>query len=134
MISISLDQEVRNEVKLLSVELKTLSLKCIGTLYLLLMSVKNFVLEYIDSLNDFRWSNIQKWGFVNVLIERAYKFFGLEDAEKRARVKAKIKRGVKRTFKKVLKVFLFPLVLVFYIISVPFEKKNEKNVKNCYKV
>ncbi|SFT44241.1 hypothetical protein SAMN05216474_0593 [Lishizhenia tianjinensis] len=134
MISISIEPEVKKEVRILSDELKTLSLKFIGTLYLLFTSAKSFVLEYVESLNDFRWSNIQKWGFVNVLIERAYKFFGLEDAEKRQRIKAKVKRGVKRTFKKVFKMFLFPLVLVFYIISAIFEKKNDNIVKNSYKV
>lgn len=126
MISVNIDAEVKQEFKLLSKELKSVGVKLLAALYVMALNLKKAIVEYVDSLNDFRWSNIQQWGLVQVLMKRAYKFFGLEDAEKREEVKRKIKRGVKRTFKKVFKLFLFPLVLVFYVVSAIFEKKDEK--------
>lgn len=134
MLSLNIDKEVKNEFQLLSNDLKNLSVKLLSVLYIVTISTKKFVLDYIDSLNDFRRSNIQEWGFVNILIQRAYKFFGLEEEEKRQRIKRKVKRGAKRIFKKFCKLLLFPLVLVYYVFSALFQKKHDKNVKNNYKV
>lgn len=103
-----------------------------------LISSKHSVFQFLLSYEEFSLSNIRKHGFINILTDRAIRFFKLEKEYEKAEHKNKtkkqiIKARVKRFFRKVIKLTLFPVYLLIIVLQLIFEKKSNKNKMNSYK-
>jgi hypothetical protein len=101
----------------------------------LLIFLKNSVVRFILSYDEFAISNIKRKGLVNILSDRALRFFKLdydelkEDTKKQEKSK---KRTIKYFVKKSVKIIFFPLYILICFLLMIFNKKSEKNVINKY--
>lgn len=102
----------------------------------LLILLKDSVIQFILSYDEFAISNIKSKGLINILTNRALRFFKLDQDEVKERRKSVVKTK-KRSFKyyilKFTKLVLFPAYLIICGILIIFRKKQEKNVINRYK-
>jgi hypothetical protein len=101
----------------------------------LLILLKDSVVKFILSYDEFAISNIKKKGLVNILSDRALKFFKLDYEEviedKKVRPKLK-KRTVKHFVLKAVKLIFFPIYLLICALLIIFNRKPKKNVINKY--
>ena len=101
----------------------------------LLIMLKNSVIQFILSYDEFALSNIKSKGLVNILSDRALRFFKLNDdevQEKRKRRARPKKRTIMFYIHRTSKVILFPVYLIICATLIIFNKKSEKNVINKY--
>jgi hypothetical protein len=101
----------------------------------LLILFKDSVIQFILSYDEFALSNIKSKGFLNILTDRALRFFKLDQNEVEERRKASDKpkkRTIKYYILKSVKVILFPVYLIMCAVLVIFSRKQKKNVINKY--
>jgi hypothetical protein len=101
----------------------------------LLIFIKDSVIQFILSYDEFSLSNIKSKGLVNILSDRALRFFKLDRDELEDRKQASNKPK-KRSFKyfalKAVKVVMLPVYLIICVTLILFNKKQQKNVINKY--
>lgn len=100
-----------------------------------LIMLKDSVIQFILSYDEFALSNIKKKGLLNILTDRALRFFKLdieEVEERRKTISKPKKRTVKYYMVKSIKVILFPVYLIICGILIIFSRKQKKNVINRY--
>ncbi|MDX1652051.1 MAG: hypothetical protein R3277_06140 [Brumimicrobium sp.] len=109
--------------------------------------MKFLVQTFIDLFNnykDYAPSNIRAKGLVNILMDRAIRFFGMtevveESTDKHPKFKnQKASRSVKSISHKyfirfVFRIIIFPVYLGFLMVYRIFKKKRTKGLQNCYK-
>ena len=101
----------------------------------LLILIKHSVVQFILSYDEFAISNIKRKGLVNILSDRALRFFKLEYEDINEGTKEKEKPN-KKTFKsflkKAVKIIFFPVYLLICLLLIIFNKNSKKNVINKY--
>ncbi|PHR46798.1 MAG: hypothetical protein COA32_09970 [Fluviicola sp.] len=101
----------------------------------LLILIKDSVVQFILSYNEFAISNIKRKGLVNILSDRALRFFKMDyeevEKDKKDREKPR-KRTVKYYVLKGVKVIFFPAYLIICAMLIILNKKIKKNVINKY--
>lgn len=134
-MQISISQEEQIVLQELKQDLIKIKQKLIEWSIGLLIMLKDSVVQFILSYDEFALSNIKKKGLLNILTDRALRFFKLDYEEVEERRKT-ISKPKKRTFKyyvvKSIKVILFPVYLIICGILVIFGRKQKKNVINRY--
>lgn len=101
----------------------------------LLILLKDFIIQFILSYDEFAISNIKSKGLINILTDRALRFFKLdhhEVEERRKSVDKPKKRTIKYYILKFTKLILFPIYLIICGVLIIFRKKQKKNVINRY--
>lgn len=134
-MQISISKEEQVILQELKQDLIQVKQKLIGWSIGLLIFIKDSLVQFILSYDEFSISNIKRKGLVNILSDRALRFFKLdyeelkEDSKKQEKPK---KRSLKYFVKKLIKLILFPLYLLICLLLMIFKEKSEKNVINKY--
>ena len=133
-----LSVEERETLEILREDIKRLSNHFYVLLINLVADFKKATLMYIYSFKEFNRSNLKASGFINVLTNRAYRFFSIEEKEiaEGNEKSVRLKIRAKKYFKRLLKIALFPFFLVLLSLSIfiKSKKNNKKNVINDYRV
>ncbi len=102
----------------------------------ILSKIIYYLIIKLNSLSEFSWTNIQEKGLKSILLDRAIRFFSLQQERKEVRkIRKKIKRSFsnftsKRVGKKVRKkVILFPIYLIILFVDY-FRRKKKDNYVN----
>lgn len=134
-MQISISQEEQIVLQELKQDLIKIKQELIEWSIGLLILLKDSVIQFILSYDEFALSNIKSKGFLNILTDRALRFFKLDQDEVEERRK-KTGKPKKRTLKyyvlKSVKVILFPVYLIICAGLVTFSIKQKKNVINRY--
>lgn len=134
-MQISISQEEQIVLQELKQDLIKIKQQLIEWSIGLLIMLKDSVIQFILSYDEFALSNIKKKGLLNILTDRALRFFKLDYEEVEERRKT-ISKPKKRTFKyyvvKSIKLILFPVYLIICGVLIIFSRKQKKNVINRY--
>lgn len=134
-MQISISKEEQVILQELKQDLIQIKQKLIGWSIGLLIFIKDSLVQFILSYDEFAISNIKRKGLVNILSDRALRFFKLDYKEiKEDNIKRKKpqKRTVKHFVLKAVKVVFFPVYLLICFLLMILYKKSEKNVINKY--
>lgn len=134
-MQISISQEEQIVLQELKQDLIKIKRELIEWSIGLLILLKDSVIQFILSYDEFALSNIKKEGFLNILTDRALRFFKLDQdevEERRRTIEKPKKRTLKFYFLKTLKVILFPVYLIICAVLVIFSRKQKNNVINKY--
>lgn len=134
-MQISISQEEQIVLQELKQDLIKIKQQLIEWSIGLLIMLKDSVIQFILSYDEFALSNIKKKGLLNILTDRALRFFKLdyeEVEERRKTISKPKKRTVKYYMVKSIKVILFPVYLIICGILIIFSRKQKKNVINRY--
>jgi hypothetical protein len=128
-------EELKEEVFTIKQEVKELSLS-------LLIQLKTIMLQVLISYREYSLTNIREYGIGEILMNRAMRFFKLDNdyREKKAekkKTKQATRKGGRYLVKKSAKVILYPFYLIIVLIQMIFnarlKKKSDKYVKNFYR-
>lgn len=130
-----LTTEEREVLEILRNDLNKLSKQFLYTFLSALQLLKKNLSSTLVGLSDFKWSNIKKNGFINVLTKRAHRFFSIEEEKQNTQPKYEQKKiKLKRRLKRLVKMILLPIYLVLICLAhvAQNKKKMKKNVINRY--
>lgn len=134
-MQISISQEEQIVLQELKQDLIRIKQELIGWSISLLILLKDSIIQFILSYDEFTISNIRAKGLVNILSDRALRFFKLDEddlVEKRKKVREPKKRTMKFYLIKISKVIFFPIYLIICIILILLKNSDGKNVINKY--
>ncbi|HLV42605.1 MAG TPA: hypothetical protein VKY37_10015 [Brumimicrobium sp.] len=128
-------EELKDEALIIKQEVTKLSIS-------LLIQLKTVLFQFLISYKEYSLTNIREYGLGEILMNRAMRFFKLENdrGEKKIQIKKSIKsvrKGGKYLMKKSVKVVLYPFYLVILLLIALLKPRNgekkEGYVKNIYK-
>lgn len=128
-------EELKEEVTIIKQEAKKLSISFI-------IQLKSIIFQFLISYKEYSLTNIREYGLGEILMDRAMRFFKLdnENREKKAskkKTKGLTRKGGKYLIKKTAKLVLYPFYLLILMLEMVFKsndkEKSNKNVKNVYR-
>lgn len=128
-------EELKEEALIIKQEATELSIS-------LLIQLKTILFQFLISYKEYSLTNIREYGLGEILMNRAMRFFKLdnESREKRTEVKSTkrtSKKGGRYLVKKGVKVVLYPFYVLIILIQMMLKSKSVKNngkyVKNVYR-
>lgn len=119
--------EIVKELIVIKQELLELSI-------VVLIQLKNFIIQFIMSYKEYSLVNIREQGLGEILTIRALRFFKLEteeprEKEKKKRKSIKVKRSGAYYIKKATKTILFPFYLLILLLDSVLRKKEKASEK-----
>lgn len=117
-------KELKEELIIIKQEAKKVSLNFI-------IQLKGIVYQFLISYKEYSLTNIREYGLTEILMNRAMRFFKLDNSNKENKKKSKkrTKRGGKYMVKKAAKVILFPFYLLILVLEMALKSRNQKKDK-----
>lgn len=109
----------------------------VESIYLFTLTTLEVLMNYFQTFDEYAISEIKKKGLKEILLKRAYRFFGLKNDKTRSRSgkksKVSFKVNKRQTKKRILTLIFSPFYLVILVLLLITRRKNPKKV-NRYKL
>lgn len=130
-------EELKEELKIVKQQVQELSLS-------LLIQLKTILFQFVLSYKEYSLTNIREYGLGEILMNRALRFFRLDNDGEEKNVSSKKEKTAKRKgaryiIKKSLKTILFPIYLLITLLQLLIKsesgtrEKKHKQLKNVYR-
>lgn len=130
-------EELKEELKIVKQQVQELSLS-------LLIQLKTILFQFVLSYKEYSLTNIREYGLGEILMNRALRFFKLDNDGEEKNVSSKKektakRKGVRYIIKKSLKTILFPIYLLIILLQLLMKsesgirEKKHKQLKNVYR-